>query len=64
MDYLETKEIDPKRMSCTNCVHFSPLPGFERTGICDENTLNKRFNVPVVLTASDDVCWEWEKDYE
>ena len=43
-------------------MHFNPLPGFEKTGVCDANALNKRVGVPVVLTSSKEVCWEWEKE--
>lgn len=47
---------------CDTCLHFEKVPGFERTGICDANELNKRCGVPVVLTGSDDTCWQWELD--
>lgn len=47
---------------CETCMHFNPLPGFEKTGVCDANALNKRVGVPVVRTSSKEVCWEWEKE--
>ena len=49
---------------CETCLHFSVLPNFKKTGICDENTLNKRYSVPIVLTSSEESCWAWEQDYE
>lgn len=47
---------------CETCMHFNPLPGLEKTGVCDANELNKRSGVPIVLTSSEEVCWEWEKE--
>lgn len=48
--------------SCATCIHFNIVPGMQKTGVCDSNVLNKRAGVPIVLTASNEVCWEWEPD--
>lgn len=56
------KKPESKCKCCGTCKHFSLVPGMQRTGICDENNLNKRSGVPVVLAAADEVCWQWEKD--
>lgn len=59
---IHTAPIDKSDMRCSNCVHFNPLPQFEHTGVCDAEAVNKRFNIPTVLTERDDVCWEWEEE--
>lgn len=63
MSHRETQKLD-EEMRCDTCVHYNPLPGMEHTGVCDEDALNKRLNLGVVMTSADDVCWEWEKDRE
>lgn len=58
---LKDKEIPH---ICENCIHFNRIAGMARTGVCDANELNRRVGVPVVLTSSEETCWQWERDRE
>lgn len=58
---LKDKEI---QHICENCIHFNRIAGMARTGVCDANELNRRVGVPVVLTSSEETCWQWERDRE
>lgn len=51
-------------MCCENCKHYTKLPGMEKTGICEEDYLNKKLNIGVVMTSASDVCREWEADHD
>lgn len=49
---MEAKNQNDK--TCETCMHWNPVPGMAKTGVCDSNELNKRSGVPVVLTGADD----------
>ena len=56
------KVENPNDKTCETCMHWNPVPGMAKTGVCDSNELNKRSGAPVVLTGADDSCWQWEPE--